>query len=114
MWSCATYDLDLTDDEFFALTPRKFDALLKRQRNRRERDTEHTEFMFAQLTWWVANTGFRSTEKPTTFRDFMPSLRESTGSSTRTPTKAKRLTRQRRVEIADGLRMMFTHDRTKW
>lgn len=65
----ARYDLHLSDDDFYALTPRQFDALLKRKKV----ETVASEFLLAQLTSWVANTGFRSTEKPTKPSDFMPS-----------------------------------------
>jgi len=69
MWSSAKYDLGLTSEEFFALTPRQFDALQKRHKSK----AESNELLFGQLTSWVANTGFRSTEKPTKPADFMPS-----------------------------------------
>lgn len=68
MWSSASYDLGLTRKEFFAITPRQFDALQKRHRFH----IESNELLFGQLTSWVANTGFRSTAKPTKHSDFMP------------------------------------------
>ncbi|HTF67030.1 MAG TPA: hypothetical protein VK638_30540 [Edaphobacter sp.] len=91
MWATARYDLHLSDDDFYALTPRQFDALLKRYK----RATESNELLFAQLTSWIANTGFRSTEKPTTTEDFMPSRW-----SRMKPTKKKR----KRSSIAFELR----------
>jgi hypothetical protein len=69
MWSCARYDLHLSDEQFFILTPRKLDSLLKRHK----RKAQSNELLFAQLTSWVANTGFRSTAEPTKTEDFMPS-----------------------------------------
>src|SRR6202042_2926983 len=69
LWSCARYDLHLSSEEFYALTPRQFDALIKRHRH----TVESNELLLGQLTSWVANTGFRSTEKPTHPHDFMPS-----------------------------------------
>ncbi len=98
MWSCARYDLGLGDEDFYSLTPRQFDALLRRHRNH----VEANELLFAQLTSWVANTGFRSTEKPTHPRDFMPSQWAK-----HPKPKRPRMTKKRRQDIADGLRMMF-------
>jgi hypothetical protein len=68
--SFARFNLRLTDAEFFALTPRQFNHLSRRHKDERE----HQEFLFGQLTSWVANTGFRSTKRPTKPRDFMPSM----------------------------------------
>jgi hypothetical protein len=98
----ARYDLHLTADEFYDLTPRQFDALLRRH----QRKEEHDEFMFAQLTSWVANTGFKSASKVTQPKDFMPSQWAKTLSRP-TPSKPKRMTRKRRFAIADGIRSMF-------
>lgn len=61
--------------------------------------------MLAQLTSWVANTGFRSTEKPTTWTDFSPSQWAKKAKPTAsTPAKRLRMTKKRRLAIFDGLR----------
>jgi hypothetical protein len=92
-WSIACYDLGLSADQFYAISPRQLDALLKRHRYR----SESNEFMFAQLTSWVANSGFRSTEKPTTAHDFMPSVwRKKAKQKAPDPKKPVRMTKQKR------------------
>jgi len=60
--------------------------------------------MTAQLTSWVVNTGFRTTDKPTMARDFMPSewAKRSIHSG-----KRKRMTKKRRAQLADNIRSMF-------
>ena len=102
MWSSARYDLRLSDDDFYSLTPRQFDALLKRKKA----ETVANEFLVAQLTSWVANTGFRTTEKPTKPQDFMPSewmrTRTAINSGKRT-----RMTKKRRAQLANSIRSMF-------
>jgi|SRR5271163_3601596 len=103
MRSCAVYDLRLTDDQFFASTPRQFDGLLKRHKNK----VESNELLFAQLTSWVANTGFKSADKPTSTKDFMPSQWGKSSSSAKSSPKRKRMTRKRRDAVADGFRTFF-------
>jgi hypothetical protein len=102
IWSCGRYDLGLTDEEFFQLTPRKLDALLKRHR----RKTESTELLFAQLTSCVVNTGFRSTEEPTKIRDFMPSQWDQ--AAAKQPKKSK-FPRRKRSSIATEIRTVMGH-----
>lgn len=94
MWSSAVYNLRLSDEAFYALTPRKFDALQKRHKYQ----TESNEILFAQLTSWVANTGFKSCEKPTSITDFMPSKWQ------RKAETAKVIKRRRRAVIAEEIR----------
>ena len=98
----ARYDLRLSDDDFYALTPRQFDALLKRKKV----ETVAQEFLAAQLTSWVANTGFRTTEKPTKPQDFMPSEWGRTRASIHSG-KPRRMTKKRRADIANSIRSMF-------
>jgi hypothetical protein len=100
-WSVARYDLGLSDDDFYALTPRQLDALLKRKKV----ETSANEFMFAQLTSWVANTGFRTAEKPTAARDFMPS--EWGKTPAKAALKRVRMTKKRRAAVANQIRSMF-------
>ena len=105
-WSIARYDLGLSSDEFFSITPRQFDALLKRHRYK----VESTEFMFAQLTSWIANTGFRSTEKPTSAFDFMPSQwRKKAKQKAQDPKKPVRMTKKKRQQIAQSLNAVLMH-----
>jgi hypothetical protein len=60
-------------DEFMDCTPRYFDALVQRHRETEERAERKQEFMFAQLTAMVANSGFLRWDKAPTPPDFMPS-----------------------------------------
>jgi hypothetical protein len=99
LWATARYDLRLSDAEFYALTPREFDALVKRDK----RHTEHEEYMFAQLTAVVMNTGFRSREEPAQPKDYMPSQWRKTPASK----SSEALTDDRRAEIANRLDRMF-------
>ncbi|MGC1783479.1 MAG: hypothetical protein WA708_13230 [Acidobacteriaceae bacterium] len=98
LWAFARQDLKLTSAEFYALTPRQFDALAGRHRQ----TVEHGELLFAQLTAWVVNTGFRSTKRPVQAKDFMPSQ-----SGAQKPRKRKRL--RSRQAIADEIRATMAH-----
>jgi hypothetical protein len=69
LWSVARYDLRLSSAEFYRLTPRQLDALIKRQ----EHGIRHSEFMLAQLTACVANFSMSHPKKPVDAKDFMPS-----------------------------------------
>ena len=100
-WSCARYNLGLTDVEFYLLTPRKFDALLKRHRHK----VESQELLFGQLTSWMVNTAFRTTEKPTEITDFMPSRWNAIQAHKR-QTKSKR---RKRATIATEVRSVMAH-----
>jgi hypothetical protein len=97
-WSAAVYDLKLTPDEFYALTPRQYDALLKRHKS----STERSEFMLGQITSWIANTGFRTAKEPTTPFDFMLS-RQQQNTKKEAP-KRVRMSAKRRHNIGLALR----------
>jgi hypothetical protein len=60
--------------------------------------------MMAQLTSWVANTGFRTSEKRTTWKDFSPSQWSLNAKAASTKPKRIRMTKSRRQGIFDGLR----------
>jgi hypothetical protein len=63
--------------------------------------------MLAQLTSWVANTGFRTAEKPTTVQDFMPTQwanKARTGANkAKSNAPAVRMNRKRRQHLMDAL-----------
>jgi hypothetical protein len=101
LWATARYDLHLSDAEFYALTPREFDALVKRHKRRRE----HDEFMLAQLTAVVMNTGFRSREEPAQTRDYMPSQWRRKNTPVASP--AQPVTQQSRAAVVQTLRTLF-------
>jgi hypothetical protein len=104
MWSSAVYDLRLSDDAFFSLTPRKFSALQKRHKYH----TESNELLFGQLTSWIANTGFKSCEKPTSIEDFMPSKwQQKAGNSSSNDKPTPKVTRRKRDLIATELRQVL-------
>jgi hypothetical protein len=109
MWSIARYDLNLTSDEFYALTPRQFNALLKRK----EHADTMREFLFGQLASVTANFSMARPKKPTTPQDFMPSQWKSTKPKRRTKrTIARKLnsifrvhhasTNDNQLEASDG------------
>lgn len=87
-------ELGLSSDEFYAITPRQLDALARAHQRRLRREVEHREFMFAQVTAMVANTGFRGWEKPRQPLEFMPSR----------VLEAKRAPRINRQAVARDLR----------
>jgi hypothetical protein len=99
MWSVARYDLGLTSEDFYALTPRQFDALVKR----RERDAQEQEFLTAQLTAAVVNFSMCHPKEPVSPRDFMPS---EFGKPARKP-KRVRITKKLKRELALSVRAGF-------
>jgi hypothetical protein len=69
LWSVARYDLGLSSEEFFSLTPRQLDALIRRH----ERASKEREFLFAQLTQSVVNFSPVHPKEPAKLQAFMPS-----------------------------------------
>jgi hypothetical protein len=65
----ARYDLGINSDEFYSLTPRQLDALVKRH----ERATQEREFLFAQMTSCIVNFSMARPKEPASAADFMPS-----------------------------------------
>jgi hypothetical protein len=63
------YDLRLTSDEFYAMTPRHFDALMDRY----ERGREDNELLFGQMTAAIINYSMCHPKEPVKSVDFMPS-----------------------------------------
>jgi hypothetical protein len=106
-WSVACYDLKLSDDAFYALTPRKLDALLKRHKS----SLQSTELLYAQIASAVYNTGFRATEKPTSPLDFMPSqwakkaAKKSAHSDSNAPV---RMTNKKRKALCSSLNSVLS------
>ena len=88
------------------MTPRQFDALLKRHHATKREDAALFELMIAQLTSVVMNTGFRSPKEPVSTREFMPTERAKQAQQSPSP-KGKRLTKKRQKELARGIRAMF-------
>ncbi|MCU1251532.1 MAG: hypothetical protein JWQ49_4561 [Edaphobacter sp.] len=60
--------------------------------------------MLAQLTSWVANTGFRTAEKPTTWKDFSPTQWSKNAKTASSKFKRIRMTKKRRQSIFENLR----------
>jgi hypothetical protein len=69
--------------------------------------------MTAQLTSWVANTGFRTAEKPTSALDFMPSQWAKRARAKAAAPKRVRMTKKRRQSIFEGLRATLAQVATK-
>lgn len=77
----------MTSKQFFALTPRMFDALVRRH----EIATREREFMFGQLASIFINHSMARPKKPTKPTDFMPSeFAKEHARRTRRPTKDER------------------------
>jgi hypothetical protein len=83
--------------------------MLKRHRH----SLESNEFMLAQLTSWVANTGFRTSEKPTSALDFMPSQWAKKAKAQAAATKRVRMTQKKRHAIFLKLRATLGQVATK-
>jgi hypothetical protein len=69
IWATGRNDLGLSEDEFWACTPRQFDALVRHYKNR----VEHDELMTAQLIAATINNGMYRPKTPVQPKDFMPS-----------------------------------------
>jgi hypothetical protein len=100
LWSIARFDLRLSSDEFFEMTPRQLDALIKRE-ERKERDNE---FMLGQLTAVVGNFSMSRPKDPLKATDFMP----SEWAKNTPPIKPKRTTAKQRKEVADTCRFYLS------
>lgn len=94
-WSTARYHFHLAESEFWALTPRQFDALQKRHKEA----TVHTELLNGLLCSLVVNFSMASPKTPVTAKDFMPSQAGDR------PRKKPRLNRKR---IANSVRGLFS------
>jgi hypothetical protein len=66
---------------------------------------ELTEYFFAQVSSTVMNTGFRSTEKPTSPADFMPSQRNKPARQTQPNIELSS------DDVLDRLRQMFPREK---
>lgn len=101
LWSFARLELGLETSEFYAMTPRWFDAL----RRRHESMTEDREFLIAQLTSYVVNFSYRPPKEQVHPKDLMPSLmRKQVGAE-----PLRKHKRRRRSMVASEVRMMMTH-----
>jgi hypothetical protein len=102
LWSFARLELGLDTDEFYALTPRWFDALCRRH----EQMTEDSEFMIAQLTSCVVNFSMGAPKEPVHPRDLMPSQIRRTVSD---PAISQKHKRRKRIDIAEEARKTMEH-----
>jgi len=87
--------LGLTDDQFYALTPRQYHLLLERHRDREK----HTEWMVGLLASTVANWSMGAPKEPLQPRDFPLLLLRDAPSE-----KHPRINRRR---IAKNIRAQF-------
>jgi hypothetical protein len=81
----ARVHLGLTDEEFYALTPRQFHLLIDQHRER----VEHQELLAGTVASAVANWSMKSPKEPLCAADFMPSRRD------REKEKPRRVNRRR-------------------
>jgi hypothetical protein len=106
LWSTARIDLGLATEEFYALTGRQLDALMRRHL----RQVEDGEFMLAQLTAYVVNFSMCRPKEPVAIKDFMPSQwakQQQAGSNK--PQKRKKPKRRSRAVIAHELHGVMAH-----
>jgi hypothetical protein len=68
-WSIGRGVLQLSNKEFYALTPRQYHLLL----DRHEKEVEHNEFLFGQLCATFVNWSMHSPKESLKATDFMPS-----------------------------------------
>jgi hypothetical protein len=93
------YDLRLTAEEFYDLTPRQFRALCERRRLERE----HLELLIGINTSATVNTSMAAPKQAKVPTDFMPS-RYRTKTK---PTKKPRANRKSEQALADDIRAAF-------
>jgi hypothetical protein len=98
-WSCARYNLKLTDKQFYSLTPRQFDALLKRHREQ----IEHAELLVGIIASVVVNFSLGAPKTGTEPADYMPSQWRK---KVQQPRK-ERMTKKKRQRVANSLRAYF-------
>ena len=107
LWSIGRYDLRLSESEFWALTPRQFDALLKRVEYHRE----HRELLNGVCTSALVNTSsvYKSamcTDNPpgmTSPADFMPSRAHHETE----PKEVEPMTDEQRARVDATIRSFF-------
>jgi hypothetical protein len=69
LWTEAIYDLRLTEEQFWSMTPRQLVWL----RDRHKQEREYQELLMAIPTATLANHSFNPPKKPYKPFDFMPS-----------------------------------------
>jgi hypothetical protein len=69
LWSVGIYQLHLSEDAFWSMTPRQYGALREQHKVR----VRHEELLTAIIATSVVNTSMVAPEKPAPFTAFMPS-----------------------------------------
>lgn len=92
MWAQGIYDLGLTEERFWRMTPRQFAWLCDRQRE----EMAHHELIGAWITTAVKNHSMCPPEKPAELLDYMPSHREREGKGA-----TRELTEEEQERISD-------------
>ena len=100
MWSTAVYDLALTPEYFYSITPRMYRQLMES----RKAAIWRQEYMLGQLTACVVNFGFRRPKKALEPEAFMPS---EWGKKGGVKLKRERMTRRKRERIASKVCALF-------
>ena len=71
MWACGVYDLGLSSETLFSLTPRHFDALLQRFLDQQEREAQR--FGLLATLYANAHRDSKTRAQPFAIDDFTPS-----------------------------------------
>ncbi len=81
LWAAAIYELHLTAEAFYSLTPSQFALLVEAHR----KHLEHDEMIQAYTTAAIINYSMGAPESPAQPLLFMPSYREATGTEPAKP-----------------------------
>lgn len=97
LWAIGRYDLHLSDDEFWSLSPVKYFALYERW----ERELDHADFMLAQICSVMWNS-FRSKGKALKATDFMTYRRKDKTQQKRRQSVEEQMAIAKAITIAFG------------
>lgn len=106
LWSYARIELGLSKREFLALNWAQWQALRKRRDAQREAGDAMLEFMLAQLTAMVANTGFKGWPDPRKPEEFMPSRHRKKAAGAGKPLTKRQRERQFTLSMARTMRQL--------
>jgi len=94
--------LNLSDQEFYRLTPRQFHLLLEV----RQQQVEYHELLNGLVCSTIANWSMNAPKKPLPCTNFMPT--EWAKADREKPARRKRVKKMNSQEVNDTFRMMFS------